>query len=147
MNLYISRFGYGRDSTLGRFSVEAEAVGFSLEDERREVKVRGETCIPVGSYEIKRKTYPRGMKDLKAVVDKAHAAGLIHRDVKSSNILLHGQGSRERGSKGVRDQGIEGSRNWGSALPFLIPRSLDPLIPSSSSPTSAWPGCGRRSRR
>lgn len=52
MNLELVRFGYGKDSTLGRLSVDGEFECFTLEDERREVKVYGETCIPEGRYEI-----------------------------------------------------------------------------------------------
>ena len=46
------RFGYGGDSTLSRLSLDGQPECFVLEDERREVKVFGETCIPVGRYEI-----------------------------------------------------------------------------------------------
>ena len=53
MNLEIIRYGYGNDSTLGRLLVDGEFECFTLEDERREVKVSGETCIPPGRYEIK----------------------------------------------------------------------------------------------
>jgi len=53
INLELERFGYGRNSTLGRLLVDGEFECFILEDERREIKVYGETCIPVGRYEIK----------------------------------------------------------------------------------------------
>ena len=52
MNLELVRYGYGTDSTLGRLLVDGEFECFTLEDERREVKVYGETCIPDGRYEI-----------------------------------------------------------------------------------------------
>ncbi len=52
MNLELVRFGYGLDSTLGRLLVDGDFQCFTLEDERREVKVFGETCIPSGRYEI-----------------------------------------------------------------------------------------------
>ena len=52
MNLELVRYGYGEDSTLGRLSVDEEHECFVLEDERRDVKVPGETCIPEGTYEV-----------------------------------------------------------------------------------------------
>lgn len=52
MTLELHRYGFGRDSTIGRLSVGGEFECFTLEDERRTVKVRGETCIPPGRYRI-----------------------------------------------------------------------------------------------
>lgn len=56
MKLWLERFGYGKDSTLGRLSIDNDGTilheCFTIEDERREMKVPGETCIPPGVYEI-----------------------------------------------------------------------------------------------
>lgn len=52
MNLELDRFGYGDDSTLGKLWIDGDFECFTLEDERREVKVRDETCIPPGRFEI-----------------------------------------------------------------------------------------------
>lgn len=63
MNLELVRYGYGDDSTLGRlYRLESESrvpLCWTLEDERRDVKVPGETCIPVGTYEITLRTKGR----------------------------------------------------------------------------------------
>lgn len=61
MRLWLDRYGFGRDSTLGKLSVsvndeEPVAECFTIEDERRAEKVPGETCIPVGVYVIKLRT-------------------------------------------------------------------------------------------
>ena len=57
MRLSLERFGYGSDSTLGRLTLDGmEHVCYTIEDERRDVKVAGETCIPVGVYEIQLRT-------------------------------------------------------------------------------------------
>ena len=60
VNFELKRYGYGDDSTLGKLSlVESQSndrLCYTLEDERREVKVLGETCIPTGTYEIKLRT-------------------------------------------------------------------------------------------
>lgn len=61
----LERFGFGEDSTLGRlYEWTLNGTGLSehvplcwtLEDERRIHKVRGETCIPEGTYQIKLRT-------------------------------------------------------------------------------------------
>ena len=56
MKLWLERYGYGADSTLGKiYDMTTGAPKFlcyCLEDERREVKVMHETAIPVGVYEI-----------------------------------------------------------------------------------------------
>lgn len=50
------RFAYGDDTTGGRWFEEVNGVmrpfKWGLEDERREVKVYGETCIPPAVYEL-----------------------------------------------------------------------------------------------
>lgn len=64
INLELSRYAFGLDSTLGRlyasgagFSDERSFVCFVLEDQvRTGVKVRGETAVPVGTYEIALRT-------------------------------------------------------------------------------------------
>ena len=57
LNLEMVRYGFGLDSTIGRLYVDGvpkrKFECFTLEDERRKVKVKGETCIPPGTYEIK----------------------------------------------------------------------------------------------
>ena len=57
MRLEVQRFSSGDDSTLGLlFDVsggDREFLCFTLEDEKRDIKVKGETRIPAGKYEIK----------------------------------------------------------------------------------------------
>ena len=60
MKLWLERFGYGDDSTLGRLMLDDDGalshLCFTVEDERRDVKVPGETAIPVGVYAIELRT-------------------------------------------------------------------------------------------
>ena len=56
MNLEVRRYAFGQDSTLSHIYVDGVRECFGLEDERRAVKVKGETCIPPGRYEIKLRT-------------------------------------------------------------------------------------------
>lgn len=56
MHLEVLRFSSHSDSTLGAlFDVTngRKFLCFTLEDEHRDVKVRGETRVPAGTYEIK----------------------------------------------------------------------------------------------
>jgi hypothetical protein len=55
LNLELSRYGFGLDSTLGRLYLSGDERAFecfTLEDERRKVKVREETCIASGTYPV-----------------------------------------------------------------------------------------------
>ena len=49
----IKRLFSRKDFTIGSFSIDGEAMFFSLEDEKRTRKIAGETRIPEGRYELK----------------------------------------------------------------------------------------------
>jgi len=51
--LSLQRFHDSGQSTLGLLSVNDQFLCFTLEDEGREIKVKGETRIPAGRYQIK----------------------------------------------------------------------------------------------
>ena len=61
MNLELKRFSSQSDSTLGLLFVDGEFECFVLEDESRDVKVKGETRIPCGSYDIKKRKVLSGL--------------------------------------------------------------------------------------
>ena len=55
LDYLLQRYSDNRESTLGLFfkmSSKLVLMGYSLEDEFREVKVKGETRIPAGKYQI-----------------------------------------------------------------------------------------------
>lgn len=57
MELTVKRYRSLKDSTHGKLYINGEFECYTLEDEKRDVKVWGETCIPNGRYELKlRKT-------------------------------------------------------------------------------------------
>jgi hypothetical protein len=56
MILSLSRFASMPESTLGALSIDGNFCCFSIEDERREVKVAGETRIPAGTYTLALRT-------------------------------------------------------------------------------------------
>jgi hypothetical protein len=58
MNLVLTRYSDNGDSTQGLLhevdeNVKSKFLNYTLEDEAREVKVAGETCIPIGAYQVK----------------------------------------------------------------------------------------------
>tara|TARA_Y100000114_G_C11656178_1_gene276712 strand:+ start:124 stop:708 length:585 start_codon:yes stop_codon:yes gene_type:complete len=52
MIIDLIRTQFGSDATNGMLFLDGVFECFSLEDEYREQKIRGETCIPEGSYEV-----------------------------------------------------------------------------------------------
>lgn len=52
MHLTLYRFSDGKEDTLGLLAIDCDFECFTLEDEFRSVKVKGETRIPAGVYEI-----------------------------------------------------------------------------------------------
>jgi hypothetical protein len=52
MIIDLIRTQFGSDATNGMIFLDGVFECFSLEDEYREQKIRGETCIPEGSYEV-----------------------------------------------------------------------------------------------
>ena len=52
MDLTVHRFGGGDNQTIGALHINGVFECFTLEDEHREVKVKGETRIPAGIYKL-----------------------------------------------------------------------------------------------
>ncbi|HAY88143.1 MAG TPA: hypothetical protein DCY51_01720 [Bacteroidetes bacterium] len=56
MELDVIRYSDNGDSTLGLLFINSKWESYTLEDEHRDVKVKGETRIPAGRYQIKFRT-------------------------------------------------------------------------------------------
>lgn len=56
MNILVQRIKSNENETLGKLSINGKFQCYTLEDEYREVKVKGETRIPQGSYVLKLRT-------------------------------------------------------------------------------------------
>lgn len=52
MNILVLRFSDDGDSTTSLIFIDEKFFCFGLEDEAREVKVKGETRIPAGTYDL-----------------------------------------------------------------------------------------------
>jgi len=53
MELTVDRYQHNQNETIGRFYIDGVYQCYTLEDEHREVKVKGDTRIPSGRYEVK----------------------------------------------------------------------------------------------
>ncbi len=56
MELTVLRYASGTESTLGLLHINKKFACYTLEDEHRDVKVKGETRIPVVRYQVKLRT-------------------------------------------------------------------------------------------
>jgi len=81
MELTVSRLFAGSDSTVGVLSVDEKPFCFTVEDEKREVKVPGETAIPEGRYEIKFRDEGGMTKRYRAKFPELHRGMLWLQDV------------------------------------------------------------------
>ena len=61
MKLELKRFSSQSDTTLGLLFVDGEFECFTLEDEHREEKIKGETRIPEGTYKIEKREVLSGL--------------------------------------------------------------------------------------
>mgnify|MGYP001608463751 FL=1 len=52
MKLTLQRINAGKESTIGVLYINGAFAAFTIEDEYRTVKVKGETRIPSGIYKI-----------------------------------------------------------------------------------------------
>lgn len=52
MEIRVDRFDHGAEETFGRLYINDEYYCFTLEDQHRDVKVKGDTRIPAGTYKV-----------------------------------------------------------------------------------------------
>lgn len=52
MKVYLERYSTGAEDTLGKLYINGTQKCFTLEDQPRKIKVKGDTRIPAGTYEI-----------------------------------------------------------------------------------------------
>jgi len=63
MKLELKRFSSGTDSTLGILLADGVFECFTLEDEYRTDKVKGETRIPAGTYKVEKREVLSGLTE------------------------------------------------------------------------------------
>lgn len=100
MKLLLERFGFGRTSTLSEFWVDTTLAAFAIEDERRKVKVAGETCIPTGTFHVKLRTEGGMHPKYAARFGDMHKGMLWLQDVPGFEYVYLHTGNRESQSDG-----------------------------------------------
>ncbi len=89
MNLRLDRYKSESDFTLGKLYINDVFECYTLEDEKREVKVMHETRIPAGTYEIKLRLFG-GHHERYKVKFPFHKGMLWLQDVPNfKDILIH----------------------------------------------------------
>lgn len=90
MKLTVVRYSDNEESTLGLFFIDGKFICYTLEDEGRKVKVKGETRIPSGTYKVKLRTvgthhsrYSKKFPDIHKGM--LHVTGVPN----FTNILIH----------------------------------------------------------
>jgi len=89
------RYGFGKKSTLSRLGAWGMFRGFALEDERREVKVYGETCMGLGIYRILLRTEGGKHEDYLRRFGTRHKGMLWFQDVENFSFLYYHIGNFE----------------------------------------------------
>lgn len=100
MKLELVRYGLGDESTLGKLYIDGEFACFTLEDERRKVKVPGETCIPEGAYKLTLRTEGGFHQRYAKLYPGVHRGMLWIRNVPGFEYILIHQGNATRDTAG-----------------------------------------------
>ena len=90
MEIKVKRYHETKDYTIGKVFIDGTFECFSIEDEKREVKVMAETRIPEGRYEIKLRTFGGHHTRYSEKFPAFHKGMLWLQNVpKFKDILLH----------------------------------------------------------
>lgn len=93
MKLRLIRYHISENDTLGLLLVDGAFLCYTLEDEPRIVKLRGETCIPEGVYNVGLRYSPR--------FTPRYGHEMLHvLDVPNFEYILFHPGNRERDTDG-----------------------------------------------
>ena len=99
MIIRVLRFHGTSKATGGVLSVDGNVIGFTCEDEKREVKIKNETRIPAGMYEIKMRK-KGAMHEKYAKKFKNHAGMLELQNVLGFTYIYIHIGNRESETSG-----------------------------------------------
>lgn len=100
MLLTVKRFSDNTNATLGLLYIDSKFQCFTLEDEKRGVKVKGETRIPEGEYLIKYRTEGGHHTKYKAKYGNKHFGMLHIQDVPNFQWILIHIGNTEKDTDG-----------------------------------------------
>lgn len=100
MKLQVVRFQKGSDATNGMLFIDGEFECYTLEDEYRDVKVMGETCIPEGTYDVKLRTEGGFHNRYTAKYGDFHKGMLHVQDVPNFEFILIHTGNTDEHTAG-----------------------------------------------
>ncbi len=121
MLIKMKRFYSDHKATQGVMVVNGSMV-YTLEDEKREVKVRGETRIPAGTYQIKLRNEGGMTKRYADKFGDMHKGMLWLQNVDNFEWVYIHIGNREDQTDGCILVGLEAANN---SLGITIQRSTD----------------------
>ncbi|MGH1436599.1 MAG: DUF5675 family protein [Lewinella sp.] len=117
MNVKVLRYNHDKNSTSGLLFINGKFECYTLEDERREVKVRGETRIPEGNYKV---AYQESLTPLTRKYQEKYDWFGKHLHIKSvpnfTGIYIH-VGNYEKNTDGcllVADQAVNDPKDYSS---------------------------------
>lgn len=100
LRIRVHRYGFGRTSTLGHIDVSSLYHAFTLEDERRKVKKKHETCIPPGQYVVKLRDEGGMNKRYRERFPETHQGMLWLQDVPGFEWIYIHVGNKESHTSG-----------------------------------------------
>jgi hypothetical protein len=90
MNILVKRYKSEKDFTIGKVYIDDQFECYSLEDEKRDVKVMHETRIPEGKYKIDLRTFGGHHEQYAKKFPAMHKGMLWVKDVPGfQDILIH----------------------------------------------------------
>lgn len=100
MKLTLQRIKENEDATLGILFIDGEAECFTIEDQFQVEKVKAETRIPEGEYEIKLRTVGSHHTRYKNMFPNIHKGMLWLQDVPNFQYILIHIGNDDNDSEG-----------------------------------------------
>lgn len=116
MNLRLLRKTFTDTSTIGQLTVDGKRECFTLEDKVRAVKIRGQTAIPAGIYEVTITFSDKFKKPLPLLLNVPNFAGIrIH----SGNTAADTEGCILVGTTKAKDHVGKGKVAFAALFPKL----------------------------
>jgi len=111
MKLKVVRYSDDGDSTAGLLFINGKFECYTLEDEHREVKVMGETCIPEGTYKLGLRTVGGFNKRYTSKFPDIHKGMLQVMDVPGFEYILIHLGNTDEHTAGCLLVGSSANNN------------------------------------
>ncbi|MEL6593544.1 MAG: DUF5675 family protein, partial [Bacteroidota bacterium] len=113
MVIDVVRYSFGKHDTLGKLYIDGKFMAYTIEDEKRDVKVKHETCIPAGKYKLSLRTvggfHSRYSNDRD--FNDFHIGMLWVREVPNFQFILIHVGNTDKDTSGCLLVGLEPDRS------------------------------------